>query len=83
MLQVTHVGDVAHIAHLVAQMKEITEEEVEGDGRTGMTQVGITIYRRTADIHAYTALHQRTEEFLLSAQCIVDKQGLFHSFFDF
>ena len=37
MLKMSHVGDVAHIAHLISQMLEITEEDVKRDGRTGMS----------------------------------------------
>ena len=43
MLQMSYIRDIPHIAHLVTQMLQVTEEDVEGDGRTGMSQMGITI----------------------------------------
>ena len=37
MLQMTYVGDVAHIAHLISQMGEVAIQYVERNGRTCMT----------------------------------------------
>ena len=35
---VSHIGDVADIAHSVAQMAEVAEKDVEGNGRARMSQ---------------------------------------------
>ena len=43
-----------------------------------MTQVGITINSRAADVHADTTRSERLEEFLLPAQRIIYKEWLFH-----
>ena len=37
VLQVAHVGNVSNVANLIAQVLEIAEEYIEGDGRTRMT----------------------------------------------
>ena len=71
VLQVSHIGDVAHIAHLVAKVLEVTEHEVEGNGGTGMAQVGIAVHRGAAHIHAHMSGVDRGEQFLAARQRIV------------
>ena len=64
MFQMTYIGDISHIAHFVSQMGEITEQDIEGDGRTGMSQMGIAVYRRATHIHAYMRRVKRNKKFL-------------------
>ena len=64
VLEMAYISDVAHIAHFVAQMEQIAVEQVEGDSRTRMAQMGIAIHGGTADIHAYVSLVQRLKCFL-------------------
>ena len=78
VFQVAHVGDVAHVAHFISQVLEVAEEDVEGDGRTGVSQVRVAIDRRAADVHAHVRSVQRLEYFLRSAQCVVNRQLMFH-----
>ena len=61
VFQMTHIGNVAHIAHLVAKVLQIAINHIERDGRTGVAQVAVTIYRRSADIHTHATFGQRTE----------------------
>ena len=42
MLQMAYARGIPHIAHLIAQVFQITEHEVERDGRTGMVQMRVT-----------------------------------------
>ena len=63
VLEVAHIGDVAHIAHLVADMLQVAEHHVERDGRTGMAQMGVAIDGGTADIHAHMVGSQGFEKF--------------------
>ena len=63
VFQMAHVGDVAHIAHLVADMGEIAEHQVEGHRRTGVSEMGLAIDGRAADIEAYVIGHDRGKEF--------------------
>ena len=37
MFQMAYIRNVAYIAHFIAQMLQITKQQVEGDGRTGMS----------------------------------------------
>ena len=53
VLEVAHVGDVADVAHLVSEVGEVAEEDVEGDGRTGVAEVRIAVDGGSADIHAH------------------------------
>ena len=75
VLQVAHVGDVAHIAHLIAQMLQVAEHQVEGDGRAGMTQMGVAIDSGAADIHAHIRSMQRLKALFLARQGIIDYQS--------
>ena len=61
VLEVAHIGDVAHIAHLITEVLQIAIKDIESDGRTRMSQMGITVHGRTADIHAYVSFVQRRE----------------------
>ena len=36
VLEMAYIGDVAHVAHLVAQPGEVAEKDVEGDGGAGV-----------------------------------------------
>ena len=79
MFQVADVGNVAYITHFVAQVAQVAEDEVKGDGRTGVAQVGVTVDGGPADIHAHVRSMQGNELLLLAGQCIVDVKFLFHS----
>ena len=79
MLQMPHIGDITHIAHLVAYVSQISEEEVEGDGRTRMPQMSIAIDGGTAYIHTHVSWVQGPEEFLLPRECIINNEWLFHN----
>ena len=64
MLQMPHVGDVAHIAHLVAEMAQQFEQHVVGDSRSRVSQMGVAVDGGAADIHAHMAGMHGHEEFL-------------------
>ena len=73
MLQMTYIRDVTNIAHLVTDVLQVAEKYIEGNGRTGMTQMSIAVYGRTAHVHTHSAWGERTEEFLLSAQRVINE----------
>ena len=54
VLQVAHVGNVTNIAHLVAQSLEVAEHQIECNRGARVSQMGIAIYGRTANVHTYT-----------------------------
>ena len=70
----TYICDVAYIAYLVTQMFQIAKQQVEGDGRTGMTQMRVAIDGGTTYIHAHIGGMQRLEALLLARQRIIDNQ---------
>ena len=72
MLQVTYIRDITHISDLIPQVLQIAEHQVEGNGRTGMPQMGITIDGRSTHIHTHIGGMQRLEALLLSRQRIVN-----------
>ena len=71
MLQMAYVRDIPHIAHLIAQVLQITEHEVEGDSWTCMSQMRITIDGGATDIHAYVRRVKGLETLLLPRQRII------------
>ena len=52
MLQMANIGDVTHVAYLVAQVSQIAEQKIERDGGTSMTEMRVAINGWSADIHA-------------------------------
>ncbi len=72
VLKVTHVGNVAHIAHLVTEMFQITENQVKSYSRTCMTEVSVTVNGRSANIHAHMTFMHGFEGFLHASQAIVN-----------
>ena len=64
VLEVAYVGNVAHIAHLVAQLLQVAEKHVERDRRPGVSQMGVAIDRGAADVHAHHRLIEGHEMLL-------------------
>ena len=54
-------------------MLQVAEKDVEGDGRTGMTQMGVAVNCGAAHIHTHSAWGERAEELLLSAQRVINE----------
>ena len=73
--QVTNVGDVSHIAYLVAQEDEVPVDNVKREKRADVAQVYIAVHRWTTHVHAHIRGTQWSEEFLLSGQAILDIEG--------
>ena len=74
VLQMSHVSDVTHIAHLVTQMLQVAEQDVKRDGRAGMSQMWIAIDGGSADIHADMRRVDGLEALLLTSERIVDEK---------
>ena len=71
VLQMPHVRDVAHVAHLVSRSLEVAEQQVERHGGAGVAQMRIAVDRGTADIHAHAARHEGFELLLAAGERIV------------
>ena len=70
VFEMAHIGDVTHIAHLVAQVAQQFAEHIEGYSRAGVSQMGITVNCRTADIHPGVTGINRLEDLLAVGHCI-------------
>ena len=78
MLQVPDISDVAHITHLISNMLEETENYIESDCWTSMSKMSVTIYCRSANIHAHVWRMQWAEHLFFSGQGVVNVKCLFH-----
>ena len=65
MFEMTDIGDVAYVTHVISEVFQITKQNVEGDGRPRVAKVRITVYRGAADIHAHVRRVKRFEYFFL------------------
>ena len=74
VLQMPHIGDVAHIAHLVAEVGEVTVDHIEGDGGACMAQMAVAVDCWAAHIHAHAAFVQRLEELFLACERVIYQQ---------
>jgi hypothetical protein len=72
MLEVSYIGDVANITHLVTQVSQQFYEYVVCHSRTGMSKMCVAINSRAADIQAYASLIDGFEDFLFPSQGIGD-----------
>ena len=72
MLQMAHVSDVTYIANLIAQVLQIAEHEVEGNGWTGMSKMGVTIDGWPTHIHTHIGGMKGLETLLLTRQRIIN-----------
>lgn len=71
VLQVSGIGDVAHIAHLVTQEGKIPEYHIERHEGATVAQVHVGIHRRAAYVHAHPAFDRGNETFLFAREGIV------------
>ena len=71
VLEVPDIGYVPDIAHLVAKMAEITEEDVECYGGAGVAEMGVAVDCGAADIHADIGGMERLEAFFLAVEGVV------------
>jgi hypothetical protein len=50
-LQMPNIGYVPYIANPVTEMFQVTENKIESNRRTGVSEMGISINCRTTNIH--------------------------------
>ena len=63
-----HVGDVAHVAHLVPEVAQQLLQHVVGYARAGVAQMGVAVHRRAAHVHSHATLVDRGEQFLAAGK---------------
>ena len=72
---VVHIRVVAYVVHLVAEIAQVTIDDVEHDVGAGMADVAVVVDGDSADVHADLAGLQGLEFLLASAQGVVDAQA--------
>ncbi len=72
VLEMAYIGDVAAITDFVANVLQITIENIESDGWTSVSEVTVAIDGRTADVHADMIGSNRLERLFNASQRIVD-----------
>ena len=77
VLQMAHIGDVAHVAHLVAEVAQKFEEHIVGHSRPCMPEVGVAVDRGAAHVHAHMSRMHRHEKLLLVGKGIRQSE-IFH-----
>src|ERR1051326_328277 len=68
------VGDILDIEDLVPEEPEVAEDDVERHIALGVTDVGMAVDRRSADIHAHLTLDERGKLFLPAGERIRDPE---------
>ena len=71
--RVVDVGDVAHHAHLVAELLEPADEEVVGEVRGGVAEVRGVVRRDAAHVHAHD--RRRLERHDRAPRGVVEAHG--------
>ena len=77
MFEVADIGDIAYIAHLVAQVAQQLAEHVVCHSRPGMAEMSLTVHGGAAYIHSNMSFMDRLEE-LLGTRKRVGKSELSH-----
>ncbi len=68
---VIHIRKITDIGHLESPAPEVTDQDVENDGRSGMPDVAKVIHRDPADIHGNLFLSKRLEKLFLPCRRII------------
>ena len=65
IFKMSDIGYISHIPHLIPEMHKISEKQIEGYGRAGMSEMSMTVHCRTADIYTNEWRIKRFEKFFL------------------
>ena len=72
VLQMARIGNVAHIAHFVAQVFQISKNQVEREKSAAIAQMHIAINSWAANVHTHCAFVNGSEFFLAFGKRIVN-----------
>ena len=67
-----NVGDVADVANLIAQMRQIAIQDIKSHECADITQMYIIINSGSTNVHPHVRGVQRCKQFFLSAKGIVN-----------
>ncbi len=76
--QVAYIGDVANVAHAIADVLQVAVNDIETDKSAAVAEVNVVINRRAAHIHAYMSVLHGLESLFLSCDAVVQLQVVFH-----
>ncbi len=71
--QMANIGDIPDIPYPISKMPEIAINQIERDGRTGMTQMGMSINGWATNIHPYKARGNWGKNFLPFGKGIINQ----------
>jgi hypothetical protein len=69
--QVAHIGDIANISDLVAEMPEVAVDNVEAHIGTAITEVGVVINSGAAHIHTDVSGRYWLKYIFFPRECVV------------
>jgi hypothetical protein len=72
VFKVAYVGNVTHIAHLIALLLQVAEKEVEGNCGACVSEVGIAIHCGAAYVHPYVSGIDGLKLFLFAGQGVIN-----------
>ena len=76
VFQMAHICNIAHVTHLVAQVLEVAENQVERGKGSGIPKVHVAIYGRSTHIHAHASLVDWGKGFLFAGQAVFNVDGI-------
>ena len=68
IFEMPYISDVPYIPHLVPQLQQEPKDDIEGEERSNISQVDITIDGGPTDIYSNVARIDGCEKFFLPAQ---------------
>ena len=74
--EVTHIRDVLHIAHRVAEMAQIALDHVEGDITFRVTEVRRAVHGGSAHVHPHKTGGEGLEDFFFAGERVVNGKGV-------
>src|SRR5664280_2742173 len=64
IFKMSYISYITYITHFISKMGKISEQQVKSYCRTCMTQMGMTVNRRPADIYSNKMRVKRYKKFL-------------------
>src|SRR6187431_1615274 len=72
--EMPYIGDISDIAHFIAQVHEISVDQIKADKRPAIADMDIIIYRGAADVHSYPPFQDGREYFFGTADAVIHFQ---------
>src|SRR3990170_4197466 len=69
---IIYVGEVHHLAHLVAAEFQVATDDIEHYRAHGMPYMGFVVHCRTTDVHSHLHGREWLEDFLSAGERVID-----------